>query len=181
MIKTKQQMYELLAAGRLGNTVPQYFDLPTFFANAGSIRYWGIRSLTPGGPCHLNVNAYLVPSIIRQEYIPGTYNISMMVDQIYTVTAWLEIWDSPTGLVVYGIEYPPRGTSWRKDMPSMGKQYEGIAAHMLLRKHLNPNSYSDVMDMLDTYPNHIVELSALENCLGTVPHRNHITCEVRDY
>ena len=180
-ISNKQQMYQLLAAGKLGNTIPQYFDVAAWFGVAPAIKWWGIRSLVPGGPCFLNVPFLSVPQIVTQHYAPGTYNISMMVDQVAVVTGWWEVWDSPYGTYIYGMEYPQRGTSWRELMPSLGKGFTGIAARQLLRRHLNANSFDDIEELLTLYPNHVIEFSTTENCLGTLQHRNHIVWEVRDY
>ena len=179
-VATKQQMYQLLAAGKLGNTIPQYFNIAAW-GQAPYAPYWGIRSLTPGGPCFLNVPFMQVESIVAKHYLPGTYNISMMVDQITTVTGWWEIFDAPYGLYIYGIEYPQRGTSWRELMPTQGKGYSGVVARQLLRRHLNANSLDDIDELLTTYPGHVIEFSTLKNCLGTLEHRNHIIWEVRDY
>jgi len=52
---------------------------------------------------------------------------------------------------------------------------------MVLRKHLNPNSLDDLSTVLDRWPGHVVELSAVEGCFGTVPGRNGIVWEVRNY
>ena len=105
----------------------------------------------------------------------------MMVDRVATVTLWADIWDSPTGLVVYGIEYPDTSRlTWRTGMPTLGRHWDGIAARHLAR-HLNPNSLEDLAAVFVQWPGHVCELSALDRCLGTVPHRNAVVWEVRLY
>ena len=184
MISNKSDMYRLLAAGAFGNTIPQYFDVAAWAASPDSRRYqwWGVRSVVPGGPCMLNCPREGVPQfaghIKRQGY---GYNISVMIDRILTVTLWGEVWDSPRGLLVYGIEYPPHGGSWRALMPSQGRHWEGTAARLLLAKHLNANSLDDLAVLRDAYPGHIYEFSCAEQCFGTVPGRNAIMWEVRAY
>jgi hypothetical protein len=59
--------------------------------------------------------------------------------------------------------------------------WEGSAARGLLRAVLNPNSYDDLMEMIGVYPNHVVEMSVLDCCFGTVPGRNAVVWEVRRY
>jgi len=183
-ITNKRDMYRLLTAGSLGNTIPQWFDVSEWERSADAGRYplWGVRSLVPGGPCRLNCPAAEVRATAeRPEFQRAGVNVSAMVDAVTVVTAWLEVYDSPTGLVVYGIEYPPRGVSWREWMPTRGRHWEGTAARMVLRKHLNPNSLDDLSTVLDRWPGHVVELSAVEGCFGTVPGRNGIVWEVRNY
>lgn len=184
VIATKKRMYELLAAGRLGNTTRQWFDLDVWQASAEASRYewWGVRTLTPGGPCRLNCPAHEVPKTYSEFAAAGHQsNISLMLDRVCRVTLWCDIWESPTGLVVYGIECPPVGGSWRALMPSHGKHWFGLSARMLLKKHLNANSYDDAMDLLEKYPGHVLELSATDTLIGILPGRSAIHWELRNY
>ncbi len=176
IVGDKDTMYRMLAAGEFGNTIPQYFDYQEWIDNADlRLELWGVRSMVPGGPCRLYCPTNEVQETCRT--IGDRYNISPMIDNRYSITLWAEVWESPSGLVAYGIEYP-RG-SWRKLMPTEGEQWEGITARAMLRKHLNANSLEDLRELLDKYPSHVVELSVAEECFGTVPHRNHIVWEVR--
>lgn len=183
-ITSKSQMYALLAAGRLGNTTQQFFDLREWAFHPDTCKYqwWGVRTLTPGGPCRLNCQGDAVPDTVWEFEKDGhRCNISVMLDRICRVTLWCDIWESPTGLVVYGIENPPDGGSWRALMPTQGRHWYGLAARMLLKRHLNANSYDDAMGLLEKYQNHVLELSATDRCLGIIQHRNAIHWELRSY
>src|SRR5688500_4048575 len=108
-ITNKQDMYRLLAAGTFGNTIPQYFKLLDWVASPDYRRYatWGVRSLVPGGPCKLYATRGEAECFAIHTKAQGyDYNISVMIDQIKVVTLWAEVYDSPAGLLVYGIEYP---------------------------------------------------------------------------
>jgi hypothetical protein len=180
----KGRMYGLLAGGVFGNTIPQYFSLEKWEASADHARYdaWGVRTLVPGGPCRLYCpREEVAATVARPEFRAAGVNISVMIDAVLTVTAWLEVLDTDVGLIVYGVEFPGKGASWRKDMPVGGRQHGGLAARMLLRKHLNPSSLADLEALLERYPGHVVELSACDRCFGTVPGRNAIIWEVRKY
>lgn len=181
-VKTKTEMYALLANGVLGNTVPQWFDVDSWMPHRNKYKWWGVRTLTPGGPCWLNVWMPHVPNWCHQAKIDGhRYNISPMVDRIARVTMWANVWDSPTGLVLECFEYPPIEGSWRELMPTKAIGYTGVVANQILKRHLNANSLDDLEILLERYPNHVVELSALETCFGTVPGRNAVIWEVRNY
>lgn len=187
-VTNKVDMYRRLTAGEFGNTIRQYFDLDVWQSGdeADRIAMWGVRTLTPGGPCRLNCPNHEVPRTALDYMALGhRVNISMMVDRVATVTAWLEVWDSPTGLVVEGIEWPDTANlwTWRNSMPDplKRKHWTGTAARMVLSRHLNENSRDDLWALVGAYPDHVVELSALDRCLGTVPHRNGIVWEVRNY
>ena len=183
-IRDKATMYRLLAAGRLGNTIPQFFDVGEWERSADCRRWptWGVRTLRPGGPCRLNCPREEVRATCDlPEYAAAGVNISMMIDAAMTVTLWADVYDSPAGLLVYGVEYPPKGGSWRAMMPTRGRHYEGVAAKMLLQRHLNANGLDDVEAVFDRWPGHVLELSAAERCFGVLPGRNYCTWEVRAY
>ncbi len=181
-ITSKAQMYAMLQSGAFGNTMPQWFNIDQWESEAKPYDFWGVRSLTPGGPCRLYCPIAEVRSTIQTpEFIKAGYNLSMMIDAIVGIRLWAEVVDTTSGLIVYGIEYPPKGGSWRELMPTQAKTWSGVAAMMILRKHLNETSFDDLMELRDLYPNHVYEFSATDQCIGRIPHRNICMWEVRNY
>lgn len=63
-VTDKADMYRRLAAGEFGNTLPQWFSsIEWFMAHAdesgtrlrpNTLAMWGVRTMSPGGPCRLN-------------------------------------------------------------------------------------------------------------------------------
>jgi hypothetical protein len=183
-IAYKGRMYDLLSAGRLGNTVPMWFSVEAWEADPLAAQYsvWGVRTLTPGGPCRLYCPRGEVAATARSpEYAKHGVNISVMLDAVATVTLYADVYDSEKGIIVYCVEHPGKGASWRKVMPEKGRQLEGVAARMILEKHLNASSLADLYALFDRWPGHVVELSAVSRCLGTIPGRNAVVWEVRNY
>lgn len=180
-ITSKQQMYRHLAAGDFGNTIPQYFSVREWRDSGDDNRYafWGVRTLRPGGPCHLNCTSAEVEFTVKKFKEP--VNISLMIDRVTKVRLWADVMDSETGLIVHGIIDPPRLGGWRAMMPAGAKQYEGLKARHLLRDRLSPSSLEDLYALLDRYPGHVVELSACSSNLGTIPGRNAVIWECRYY
>lgn len=181
-IRTKDEMHALLVGGALGNTVPQFLSEEEWRASPESRVFptWGVRTLTPGGPCRLYCPASEVGLTARQYREQGhRVNISLMIDAVATVTLYGEVWESPEGLRLYGVERPGKGASWRKVMPELGREWRGLSVRMMLKKHLNASSLADLEALLENHPGHVVEFSALEQCMGTVPGRNGIVWEVR--
>lgn len=180
-VTSKQQMYRSLAAGDFGNTTRQYFDLASWRAGDEYPRFetWGLRSMSAGGPCRLYCPKDEVESTIA-SWGPGhEYNLSVMVDAVCDVRLWADVFVGPWGITVYGIENPPKGGSWRKLMPVDGRTFGRLESLMVLRRCLNPNSLADLHEILELYPDHVVELSALSVCMGIFPHRNGVVWEVR--
>ncbi len=92
---------------------------------------------------------------------------------------WLgDVWDSPTGLECHGIEHPPRVHNWRELM-AQPQTWRGLAAKMLLRRHLNASSLADLEAIFEKWPGHVVELSSCDRCWGTVSGRNSVVWECR--
>jgi hypothetical protein len=187
-IRTKVEMYDRLSAGEFGNTIPQFLSVADWQASPDSSRFslWGVRSARHSmhPDCRLNCPAAEVAEYAERHFPDGP-NISMMVDNVATITAWLEIVESDTGLVVEGIEWPAvdQGWTWRNSMrdPIRRQAWSGASAKAVLRRHLNPNSLDDLWEVLDRWPGHVVELSALDCCFGTTRGRNAVVWEVRDY
>ena len=189
-VTSKAGMYRDLASGRFGSTIPQFFSIADWRGSPDSKRYewWGVRSSTVSAHplCKMYVHRSDVADYARQHFCDGV-NISMMVDAVTGVRAWLEAWiDDLDGLCVQGIENPKiaDGWTWRNSMrdPSRLQSWRLTQARMVLRRHLNENSYDDLMELLEMYSQgHVVELSALESCIGCYPGRNAVVWEVRLY
>lgn len=183
-ITSKSRMYPLLASGAFGNTIPQYFTVAAWRASGDSERHptWGVRTLTPGGPCRLYCPAAEVEATVA-DYEAGGHpvNISLMIDSVVGVTLYADVYDSDRGLAVYCVEHPGKGASWREAMPRRGVQLYGLAARRVLQRHLNPSSLADLEAVLEQWPGHVVELSACDRCIGTIPGRNSVIWEVRLY
>ena len=187
-VRTKADMYKRLTAGEFGNTIPQFFSVDEWLAHPDSSKYWfwGVRSATVSAhpACRLYCPRDEVADYANSNF-PGSANISMMIDAECGINAWLEVWDSPTGLVVESVPYPDvkAGWNWRNSMrdTQRRKSWERSAAYTVLRTLLNADSFDDVMDLRDRYPDHVIELSAVDRCIGNVPMQNHVIWEVRAY
>jgi hypothetical protein len=177
-IRTKRQMYERLAAGAFGNTNPQWFSVDDWHGAGVShtAPLWGVRSLVPGGPLRLDCPAGEVA--LTALGFGCAYSISPMVDPWLTLRC--DVMRREDGLYVYGVE-GRRDLKWRDAFRRVGRSWHRLEAAMLLLRHLNANSLSDLEDLLDLYPDHVIELTALDRCYGTVPHRNGVVWEVRIY
>lgn len=188
-ITNKQDMYNLLAAGKLGNTVPMWFDIQRWIYDNypdgwyGESLQWGVRTLTPGGPCRLFCpDSEVIATATGLAESGHRVNISPMIETVrnLNVTLMANVWDSPTGLVVEGAEWPTPGTHWRERMQQPDR-YEGIRARHVIARHLVQSSTEELFDLLAEYPGHVVELSATNRPYGTVPGRNAVIWEVRSY
>lgn len=181
-VSNKTRMYGLLERGAFGNTIPVYWDLDRWEKDhSRRSPFWGIRSRVPGGPCRLNVPTVEVRETWERFASTGAaVGVSVMVSSFARATWIGDVWDGPTGLECWGIEGPPTVLDWRELM-RLPTRWQGAAARAVLARHINPSSLADLVAVLDLYPGHVVELSALDRCYGTVPGRNAVVWEVRSY
>lgn len=61
------------------------------------------------------------------------------------------------------------------------KQIHGLRASETLRTYLWSSDYLDLMELLDSYNDAVVEFSAYDRGVGCIPHRNTVIWEVRHY
>lgn len=185
-VLTKADMYARLVAGEFGNTNPSWDGLDAWLEHKlkglhNAIPLWGVRSKRAGDPrTKLNVPREDVGSYCIQHGLMDA-NISPMVPA-YSVQWEGDVARDLAGAPGYlccGNRNPEPG-SWRTHMKKP-REWRGSSALHLLRTVLNPNSFDDLMVLLDEYPDHVVELSALNVCFGTVPGRNAVVWEVRRY
>lgn len=185
-VTTKADMYRRIVAGEFGNTLPRFFDVGAWHddpvSGYASCPLWGVQHTTiPGFPgTRLNVPRDDVGRLVEDTFGCKDYCISPTVHQFGKprfegdVTRLLG-----TGLVVCGNVDPAPGT-WRKHM-LRPREWRGSAARVLLDHLLNANSRDDLEVLLDEFPDHVVELTALSCEFGTCPGRNAVVWEVRRY
>jgi hypothetical protein len=58
---------------------------------------------------------------------------------------------------------------------------EGLNALMLLKGNLFPSSYEDISELFELFPESVIEFSAYDIMLGSLPNRNTLIWEVRNY
>ena len=180
-IRSKKQFYRLFESGAFGNKAIAWRSFEEFLESGykGSI---GIRYAE-------NVNGLFVPDVPVED-VPKTVlrlvsegaNIDHMKFSEYIPTSRVtmngEVKDGETGLeLTYSTVKDHMRESLRK-----GEQYaRGLTARMLLRQHLWPSSYEDMMAIMDLYPEAVIEFTAYSKKVGSIPGRNAVIWEVRHY
>lgn len=181
-VSTKQQALHLLRTGRLGNTLRVWQHLSDVEADG----YQGTLSLRYAGAfggmfCAYNVAVHDVPAVLEKWTRQGAdtqlvqYNESAP-DEYLTLQG--ELMRNHLGLYLFG---STECCKMRDALRNSGQHLWGLQAKLTLQRHVDPSSYDDLMDLLDTYPGHVVEFSTYAIDLGCAPHRNTVVWEVRDY
>jgi len=181
-IKTKRQMYTLLRSGALGNTLRTWRSSDDIAADG----YEGEIALrmSTGSSGHFITGIDMRSSIqLGNTLARADINITDVVfcepfpdDQLVLQG---EVMDAPFGLVLAWSDVPRLNM---RQAASRGFQHTfGLAAKTLLRARLSDSSYDDLMELLELYPEHVVEFSAAESFVGNRPGRNAVIWECRAY
>lgn len=177
-INSKREFYRLWKAGRLGNK-PQTFTTIEE-AVASTCSHIGFREVgVPGGRFDL----------VRREEATNIAADWTKKGQVYSLDGSVgpqsvvfqgELLRSHKGLEgFFAIE--PRMTMRASLNARLHKHMDGARLACLLRHYLDASSYDDVMILLETYPDSVIELSVFDHWVGEIPRRNTIIWEVRNY
>jgi hypothetical protein len=183
-LTSKRQFNELWLAGVLGNRGGVWATIEDFqksgFSGVVAISYNGKNG---GGPFIKGVKATDVPTEVRKLENAGWRKDSLRVLEQFSLGEFIYRLNGETvrtadGLALY---YSTDNALMRDALRSSGAQVFGLKAKMILEQYLTPADYEDLMDILDRFPDHAVEFSVLDRCVGFLPHRRTIIWEVRLY
>ncbi len=178
-IHNKSINYDLYLKGLFGNKLKSWKSVDDFlkddFKGSVSIRYKGS---IPGQFCYYNVidvetkvkeiiaNGGEIDRIIINESAPDEY-----------LTIQGELTRNENGLYLFYSTLKGK----MRDCMTKAVSEKGLKVKLLLNRYLTPNSYDDIMDLLDLYPDHVIEFSTYSKCLGDCNGRNTLIWEVRKY
>lgn len=179
-VASKQQSYALWQQGAFGNKLRTWDSLTEILASgyAGtvSMRYKG----SAGGSFYAyEVALANIPELQRQWVSQGarpeliTFNESAP-DACLLIQG--ELMRYPGYVLTYSCE-----KAKMREAMKHPKHAQGLTAKFLLQQFCAPSSFDDLMELLDLYPDHVIEFGAYEQGLGNRAGRNTIIWEVRDY
>jgi len=180
IVPNKQIATRLFAEGRFGNGVAQYETLDEA-CRSGDFPITIRTRRAGGGPCIYSLDSENsltagYHSLLEKGYTRSEIYFNATVTQDEWITLQGEVMRSPD-LVLY---YSKHRAKMREAYPHM-VQTHGLQAKMLLQGALDPSSYDDLMELLDDYPDSVVEFSCFDRPVGTALTRNTIFWEVRNY
>src|SRR5262245_40018257 len=140
-----------------------------------------VRDMTPGGPCYYGVKVTdLLDGVLPQgcDSLKGKRFNEGMPDEYLTIQG--NVWLSETGLSLEYSREPNIGHRQAVRPPHL-RTATGLMATSLLKTFMDPNSYDDLMELFELYPEAVVEFSTYSKKVGTSPQRNTVYWEVRNY
>jgi len=179
-IKNKIECYTLYESGFFGNKIRTWNTLQKVLDSnhQGTV---SIRSKKISWKTKFNIPVQELPTLIN--YLKKqNINVSELTFNETPPDHHLifqgEIMRTPNGLYfLYSNEKAPMKIALRKQ----SKSITGIQTQNLLKAHLDPNSLNNIFELLDLFPNDIIEFSTFSINLGNIKGRNTIIWEVRGY
>lgn len=180
-VLTKSDYYKRWLQGEFGNRLRAWQSYADLLASDYTGRV-GVRYKEPGSPyCRYAVQIADVPSVISAFVLdgadPAKFTIGEMApDDCITCQGELQ-----QGLNSYDLFYSTLHGKQMRDALRLEPQWaSGARVPRILRHFMDGSSYDDVMELIDSYPDHVIEFSCYDRPVGNC-RRNTLIWEVRYY
>jgi hypothetical protein len=180
-IADKRGMYELYATGGFGNR-PHHWGSVDEYVNSDFAGLVGIRNRLASSPfcdCRPHTRAAVIEQLMNWRR-DGLDWSTVVINE--TAPHWIQTINAEVMRTTDGIyvRWSPVQKVMREALAELSYHWTGLRALLLLQQRCDAPSYDNLVDLLDRYPEHIVELSAFTRSVG-IWNWNTIFWEVRLY
>jgi len=180
-VTTKLDFVRRYNLGEFGNAGPTWESVSVFlddfkFEFPPSKSLFHLRNKIIGGDTHYNQTFESIRLRYSEESLE-TFYVSEMAPTKDTLIQG-EVALSSKGLLV---TYSSIALPMRDALAKQSNYVHGIFARCLLDTYLCPNSQDWLRELLDRYPDHVIEFSTYSSYWGTLPNFNTVFWEVRMY
>lgn len=179
IIKSKNLNYDAYKRGLFGNKLRTWYSLDEFKASgynkSVSLRYSG-----PHGGMFCAYNVIDVNDKVDEFVAMGADRNLFVVNESAPdehLTIQGEFTHLENGYNLFYSEIKGK----MRDAMKFGVSVKGLVALEMLRHYTSPNSFSDMVELIELYPYHVIEFSCYDHHLGDCIGRNTIIWEVRKY
>ncbi len=186
-VRDKKQNYDLWQSGAYGNKLKAWRTINEWrdsgYRGKVALRYLGRSG---GGACTYNLHPKEVDAEVSKWVERGLQVERMMLNEMADGNSTVLQGEYFSG-VMHAAAKPESfffslaSVPMRLALKSAPQHTNGLRARLLLRHFMTPSSHADFVALLDQYPEHVVEVSVFERCLGDLPQRNALVWEVRQY
>ncbi|MDB6175496.1 MAG: hypothetical protein JWL59_4807 [Chthoniobacteraceae bacterium] len=184
LVETKAQNFRLYEGGVYGNKLKTWDSLDKvrlssyigrvvmrYKGRLGGARYPGLGEQVSQQEARVQLSKWLALGAREAEVV---YNEAAPDEGLLIQGELMRSID------YYSLFWSSEKTTMRLAMRN-GRQVHGLKALFLLKEHLFPSSFVDLEELLVIFPDAVVEFSAYRFALGSIPNRNTIIWEVRNY
>lgn len=183
-VLTKKDFVERYACGEFGNASPTWQTFEEWYDSTFPSWYryrpnelFHLRNRIAGGETIYDSKwGQLYEEWAKRHFSRNWYCSAMCPHQHNVLQGNVLL--TPQGLY---LNYTRAPGPYREAFSVESKHATGIMAVCLLRQALNPVSYDWLQVLLERYPDHVVEFTALSVEWGTLPGYNTLFWEVRNY
>lgn len=182
-VNSKSEFFDLWKRGIFGNRLMGWANLDELYAS-GYRGMFGVRykdSAGGGGFCKYEVTLDQVESVITDWKSKGAKEELIYFSEDAPDEKLLFQGELMMTTQSYCLFYSREKKKMRDALRSSGTHAYGLEAKCILQSGMTASSYDDIQDLLDAYPNSVIEFSVYEHCLGSCNNRNMIIWEVRNY
>jgi hypothetical protein len=180
-IDCKTQSLYLLKQGLLGNTLRIWDSYEEILKD----KYIGNVSIRHGKEINTrfykyNINVNEVPRLLKGWKRQGLHIGDLRFNEA-APDHLLLIQGAVTESTELILDYSTKKRVMQKDAMEHPTCAVGLTAQIILQHFLDPSSYEDMRTLLYNFPDHVVEFSTFNCCLGFILGRNTVFWEVRRY
>ncbi len=186
-VLSKRDFCRRFKAGEFGNASPTWDTLKELIASGWLERedqLFHLRNRTAGGPTLYNLNKSELPLSWETVVNPKNWYCSAMAPTDKTVLQGEIIKSSqcnPSGHYPLWFTGSEVKKPMREALTEDSFTLQGLSVIMYLKYRMNWRSWEWLEHLLETYPDHVVELSVYSRCWGTIPGFNVVFWECRHY
>jgi hypothetical protein len=184
-ITTKKINYRLWQSGEFGNKLRAWPSIESWRASGfnGNVVLRTMMAAA-GGPCRYDLSPGLVGQVVSEWTQSGVPLSAIMVNEAAPDECSIlqgEFWNGVLGWCWSYLHYSFTAKHMRESLKEGAKDIDGLKARLLLKGLMTPASYEDWCEVLERWPDHAIEVSIYDRCVGDRPHRNSLIWEVRQY
>jgi len=181
-ILTKKESFILFEKGLFGNKLKTWSSVNDYneskHVGSVTVRYLGKSNVLGGAYCKYNVTD--VDSVINEFAKLGADRNLFIINESAPDDNLLiqgEITHDYNGYqLFYSLE---KGKM--RDCLKNGISVTGLQAKIIIQHYMFPNSFNDIIELIELYPNHVIEFSTYNHAIGDCHNRNTVIWEVRKY
>jgi hypothetical protein len=181
-IRTKAQNYRLWQGGEYGNKLRAWENIAAWRCSGftGLVAF-RVREGRGAGPCVYAIHPAAYLRTLDTFSRAGIAFDRIMVNEMAPRCEILQGEYSNDSLGSREFLFSRVRLCMREALLCNRQIAHGLRSDLLLCAAMTPSSYADWRLLLDRYPNHVLEVSVYEHCLGDIPGRNALVWEVRQY
>lgn len=189
-ILSKKENYRLWQGGAFGNKLRAWRSVEEWRASCfpGEVVLRVLGSFVGERPCLYNLQPSQVEGAVAGWRSLGISRDNIMVNEAAPDEKVILQGEYRNSICVVGEEifwgafhYSRAQVQMRDALLAAPESSRSLRSDLLLRIAMTPSSYDDWLLLLARYPDHVLEVSVYDCCLGDCPGRNALIWEVRKY